>query len=421
MGGLRTPRRRARARPAARGVYRDTSSGRRRSRLDRDHRDEHHVDDEARAVDVRSALSSTRLRGSDRACATARATQRSSCGLPRMPSSSIRSQPCIARPRISNGCANGFASSASVSSGLDAQQQPAAPAHRHRHVAVDQEREPAEHALFADAVLAQDQLANPIGEILVVGHAALFSQCSPRRRRRGRLDVPVAVARAAVVVAVSVAAAASAGCRRWIPAGWLSRAAPWASCAPVRACSSWPAAASQSSLGLRRAAAAAPDAGARTMNVVPARAPPGTTSTCTRWRPGREIVEGQRARTRAREAMVEDVVEMRRRPAGAPLSATWTVTVEPVCAPACGESTLRCTAGTARRRRARPGRRPRPASRSSCCSRSHRRSRRSRARARGSANGPILRALRVMCVLLGGSLGAVQQGRRPPQRSGPCD
>src|SRR6185312_5070530 len=40
----------------------------------------------------------------------------------------------------------------------------------HRHVAVDHEADAAEHLLLAVAVLGSDQLADPVGEILVVGH-----------------------------------------------------------------------------------------------------------------------------------------------------------------------------------------------------------------------------------------------------------
>src|SRR5439155_3407205 len=57
------------------------------------------------------------LGGSERAYATPRLTQGSSWRLVFRPSASTRSQPCIARPRISKGRACGLASSASVSSG----------------------------------------------------------------------------------------------------------------------------------------------------------------------------------------------------------------------------------------------------------------------------------------------------------------
>src|SRR5207237_8626855 len=40
----------------------------------------------------------------------------------------------------------------------------------HRHVAVDHEADAAEHLLLGVAVLRGDQLADPVGEILVVSH-----------------------------------------------------------------------------------------------------------------------------------------------------------------------------------------------------------------------------------------------------------
>src|SRR5437867_5844809 len=40
----------------------------------------------------------------------------------------------------------------------------------HRHVAVDHEADAAEHLLLGVAILGGDQLADPVGEILVVSH-----------------------------------------------------------------------------------------------------------------------------------------------------------------------------------------------------------------------------------------------------------
>src|SRR5947209_497093 len=49
-------------------------------------------------------------------------------------------------------------------------QQSAMSARGDRHVAVDQERQATEHSLFLDAALGAEQLADAVGEILVVGH-----------------------------------------------------------------------------------------------------------------------------------------------------------------------------------------------------------------------------------------------------------
>jgi hypothetical protein len=57
---------------------------------------------------------------------------------------------------------------------VDAQHQAALAARGHRHVAVDQERQAAEHALLDDAVLRQDELSDPVGEILIVCHPQII-------------------------------------------------------------------------------------------------------------------------------------------------------------------------------------------------------------------------------------------------------
>jgi hypothetical protein len=54
--------------------------------------------------------------------------------------------------------------------GIAAQQQAALPAGRDRHVAADQERQPAEHLLLGHSRLGSDQLPDPVRKILVVGH-----------------------------------------------------------------------------------------------------------------------------------------------------------------------------------------------------------------------------------------------------------
>jgi hypothetical protein len=54
--------------------------------------------------------------------------------------------------------------------GIAPEQQTAPAADADRHVAADQERQPAEHALLGDIGPGRDQLTNAVGEILVVGH-----------------------------------------------------------------------------------------------------------------------------------------------------------------------------------------------------------------------------------------------------------
>ncbi len=56
---------------------------------------------------------------------------------------------------------------------IAAQQQTPASAGADRHVASDQERQPAEHALLVEAVLICQDLPDPVGELLVVGQARL--------------------------------------------------------------------------------------------------------------------------------------------------------------------------------------------------------------------------------------------------------
>ena len=136
----------------------------------------------ASSSDRRAASTSVAASG---AYATPRFTQGSSWRLVRTPSASTRSHPSIGRPRISKGFACGLARSASVSQGRPA---PAAAmtAGGHRHVAVDQEGEPAEHRRLGDLGLAGDQLADAVGEVLVVRHAVRLTE-SPSGRR-GRPD-----------------------------------------------------------------------------------------------------------------------------------------------------------------------------------------------------------------------------------------
>ena len=60
--------------------------------------------------------------------------------------------------------------------GVDSHHQPAAAAHRYRHVTADEEGQAAdgEILVFLDSYscLGTDQLTHPIGKILVVGHGA---------------------------------------------------------------------------------------------------------------------------------------------------------------------------------------------------------------------------------------------------------
>ena len=72
--------------------------------------------------------------------------------------------PHLERPRVGLGQELGGVGR------VDAEHQPALTARGDRHVAVDQEREAAEHPHLGDAPLGPDQLADPVGELLVVGH-----------------------------------------------------------------------------------------------------------------------------------------------------------------------------------------------------------------------------------------------------------
>ena len=68
--------------------------------------------------------------------------------------------------------------------GIDVDQQAALAACRDRHVAADQEGEPAEHLLLRQPDLAVEQLADAIGELFVVGHDAILDRAADARRRR---------------------------------------------------------------------------------------------------------------------------------------------------------------------------------------------------------------------------------------------
>ena len=65
--------------------------------------------------------------------------------------------------------------------GIHADHQAAPAARRDGHVAADQEREAAEHALLGDIGLAGDQLADPVRQLLVVGHLPRIVAGTPPR------------------------------------------------------------------------------------------------------------------------------------------------------------------------------------------------------------------------------------------------
>ena len=63
-----------------------------------------------------------------------------------------------------------------VALGVDAHHQAALAAGRDRHVAADQERQPAEHPLLGDVRLGGGiSLADAVGEVLVVRHAGMIA------------------------------------------------------------------------------------------------------------------------------------------------------------------------------------------------------------------------------------------------------
>src|SRR5690242_17454397 len=57
---------------------------------------------------------------------------------------------------------------------VHAQKQAALAARAHGHVAVDEEREAAEHLLLGHALLVRHELADAVGQILVVRHGAIM-------------------------------------------------------------------------------------------------------------------------------------------------------------------------------------------------------------------------------------------------------
>ena len=72
--------------------------------------------------------------------------------------------------------------------GIDSHHQPALTAGRDRHVAADEERQPAEHPLLGDLGLAGDQLADAVGEIFVIRHRGIM--VLPKRVEPSRVAAP---------------------------------------------------------------------------------------------------------------------------------------------------------------------------------------------------------------------------------------
>jgi hypothetical protein len=59
--------------------------------------------------------------------------------------------------------------------GIDPHHQAALAAHAHRHVAAYQESQAAEHLLLREPGLRGDQLADAVGEVLVVCHRQMIA------------------------------------------------------------------------------------------------------------------------------------------------------------------------------------------------------------------------------------------------------
>ena len=70
--------------------------------------------------------------------------------------------------------------------GLDAYEEPALAARAHRHVAVDEERKTAEHALLGQPAFVREQAPHPVGKILVERHTRSVGA----GLRHGDRDVP---------------------------------------------------------------------------------------------------------------------------------------------------------------------------------------------------------------------------------------
>ena len=64
---------------------------------------------------------------------------------------------------------------------IHADEQAAAAAGADGHVSADEEREPTEHLLLGDPALVPDELSDPVGEILVEGHAPIVPRRTPSR------------------------------------------------------------------------------------------------------------------------------------------------------------------------------------------------------------------------------------------------
>ena len=76
----------------------------------------------------------------------------------------------MGRPRISNRSDVRSGDEPVGLGGIDPDEQAALAARADRHVPVDEEREPAEHALLGDPAFSGHQLADAIGKMLVERH-----------------------------------------------------------------------------------------------------------------------------------------------------------------------------------------------------------------------------------------------------------
>lgn len=63
--------------------------------------------------------------------------------------------------------------------GINPREQATLAARADRHVAANRERQAAEHGLFGDARVGQDDLADAVGEVFVVCHLGIISSRGP--------------------------------------------------------------------------------------------------------------------------------------------------------------------------------------------------------------------------------------------------
>jgi len=86
------------------------------------------------------------------------------------PSGATRIQPFIGRPVLSNSRACRAAQGVVGRVGADTKHQLSTTGDADRHVALQQEPQPAEHRLLGDRVLIGELLVDAAGGVLVVGH-----------------------------------------------------------------------------------------------------------------------------------------------------------------------------------------------------------------------------------------------------------